>query len=176
MGIVSGLARSGASVGIAHKKVNFIQTDAAINPGNSGGPLVDVATGRVIGINAVTSTNMEGTSFSIPINRVRDILDDLSKGRPIHHSYIGISCATISPEWAKQNNKASTNAAAALPEVHGAIVAKVFPRTPADKCGLRQNDVLLKIGDTEIRSADDARRLIDGASVDEVSSIVQSFY
>lgn len=49
MGIISGLERSSTMVGIPHKKVDYIQTDAAINPGNSGGPLVDVESGQVVG-------------------------------------------------------------------------------------------------------------------------------
>ena len=68
MGIVSGLERSSTVVGIPHKKVDYIQTDAAINPGNSGGPLVDVESGYVVGINAAIQAHMEGTSFSILIN------------------------------------------------------------------------------------------------------------
>jgi Trypsin-like peptidase domain len=58
MGIVSGLERSSTMVGIPHKKVDYIQTDAAINPGNSGGPLVDVATARVVGINGMYDINV----------------------------------------------------------------------------------------------------------------------
>jgi S1-C subfamily serine protease len=70
MGIVSGLERSSTMVGIPHKKVDYIQTDAAINPGYSGGPLIDVERGKVVGINAAICSHMEGTSFAIPINRV----------------------------------------------------------------------------------------------------------
>eukprot|EP00957_Ditylum_brightwellii_P196890 15001035-Ditylum_brightwellii.AAC.1 len=69
MGIVSGLKRSSEVVGLPNKKVEYIQTDAAINPGNSGGPLVDVVSGKIIGINACIRANMEGTSFAIPINK-----------------------------------------------------------------------------------------------------------
>ena len=54
----SGLKRSSEVVGLMHKKVDFIQTDAAINPGNSGGPLVDVEKGTIIGINTCIRANM----------------------------------------------------------------------------------------------------------------------
>jgi S1-C subfamily serine protease len=165
MGIVSGLERSSAVVGIPHKKVDYIQTDAAINPGNSGGPLVDVETGRVIGINAAIRAHMEGTSFAIPINRVREIMHELAEGRAVHHGYLGISLATCTPDWARQNNARAASGSPLIPEVQGALVHKVFPRTPAEKGGLRENDVVLEIDGRKIKSSDDARRYIDGAAV-----------
>jgi S1-C subfamily serine protease len=169
MGIVSGLERSSAVVGIPHKKVDYIQTDAAINPGNSGGPLVDVETGDVIGINAAIRAHMEGTSFSIPINRVREIMYELAQGREIQHGYLGISLATCTPDWARQNNAKLDAEQFRIPEVHGALVHKVFPRTPAEKGGLRASDVIIKVGEKDVLSSDDARRFIDRAAVGEVS-------
>lgn len=168
MGIVSGLERSSTIVGIPHKKVDYIQTDAAINPGNSGGPLVDVESGRVVGINACIRANMEGTSFAIPINRVRDLLSDLADGKQIHHGYLGVSMATCTPEWAKQTNaKMTDKSTPRYPEVHGALVGKVFPRTPAMDGGLCENDIVTQIGGKRVRTSDDARRLIDRAPVGE---------
>lgn len=154
-------------VGIPHKKVNYVQTDAAINPGNSGGPLCDVETGQVVGINAAIRAHMEGTSFAIPINRVRDIMYDLAEGKDIQHGYIGISLTTCTPAWARKNNAVPNTPS--LPEVHGALVHKVFPRTPADKGGIRSNDVITKVNGVTILSGDDARRLIDAATVGKVS-------
>ena len=168
MGIISGLERSSTMVGIPHKKVDYIQTDAAINPGNSGGPLVDVATARVVGINAAIRAHMEGTSFAIPINRVREIMDDLANGQQIHHGYLGISLATCSPEWARKNNAVSRKVSIdtpVIPEVHGALVHKVFPRTPAEKGGLRTNDVILRVNGKNVQTSDETRRLIDIAPV-----------
>lgn len=120
--------RSSHVVGIPHKKIDYIQTDAAINPGNSGGPLVDVETGKVVGVNAAIRAHMEGTSFAIPINRVRDIMHELAAGREIHHGYLGISLATCTPEWARQNNAKMSQNTVQIPEVHGALVHKVFPK------------------------------------------------
>jgi len=172
MGIVSGLERSSTMVGIPHKKVDYIQTDAAINPGNSGGPLIDVESGQVIGINAAIRAHMEGTSFAIPINRVRDIMTDLADGREIHHGYLGLGLATCTPEWAKQNNADNNDGSPPIPEVYGAIVHRVFPRTPAENGGLKENDIILSIGDRKVKSAEDARRLIDLASVEKEMPVI----
>lgn len=108
---------------------------------------------------------MEGTSFAIPINRVREIMYDLADGEEIHHGYIGVSLATCTPEWARQNNARVESNIATLPEVHGAIVHRVFPRTPAERFGLREYDVVLEIDGKRVNSADEARMLIDGAAV-----------
>jgi S1-C subfamily serine protease len=171
MGIVSGLERSSTMVGIPHKKVDYIQTDAAINPGNSGGPLIDVESGKVVGINAAIRAHMEGTSFAIPINRVRAIMSDLAEGREIQHGYLGLGLASCTPDWARQNN-ADSGGSPPIPEVYGAIIHKVFPKTPAENGGLRENDIILEIGSQKVKSAEDARRLIDLASVGKDMPIV----
>ena len=164
MGIVSGLRRSPSDVGVTHKKVDYIQTDAALNPGNSGGPLVDVESGSVIGINACIRSNMEGTSFSIPINKVQEIIADLSVGKPVHHSYIGAAMADCTPAWARQVN-ANNELGWKFPEVYGALVSTVFPDSPAGAGGLQMNDVIIEIGGTRITSSEDASRCVDQAPV-----------
>jgi S1-C subfamily serine protease len=109
---------------------------------------------------------MEGTSFSIPINRVREIMYDLAEGKAVQHGYLGISLATCTPEWAKLQNKLKTPfATSAIPEIHGALIHRVFPQTPAEKGGLRENDLVLEIAGRKVETSDDARRLIDAASV-----------
>jgi S1-C subfamily serine protease len=164
LGIVSGLRRSPSEVGLTNKKVNFIQTDAALNPGNSGGPLVDVETGSVIGINTCIRSNMEGTSFSIPINKVQDIISDLSEGKTIHHSYIGAVMADCTPTFARQVN-ANSDSGLKVPELYGALVSRVFPDSPASLGGLQANDIIIDIGGTKVRSSEDASRCIDRALV-----------
>ena len=133
---------------------------------------MDVETGEVVGINAAIRAHMEGTSFAIPVNRVRAIMNDLAEGRDINHGYLGISLATCTPDWARQNNANLKDTKAHIPEVYGAIVNNVFPRTPAEEGGLQSNDVVLTIGGKRIQSSDDARRLIDGAPVGEVRQLV----
>lgn len=164
MGIVSGLRRSPSDVGLSHKKVDYIQTDAALNPGNSGGPLVDVENGCVIGINACIRSNMEGTSFSIPINKVQEIIGDLAAGKPVSHSYIGAAMADCTPSWARQVN-ANNDGSWKIPETHGAFVSKIFPDSPAGAGGLQMNDVIIDIGGTKITSSEDASRCVDRAPV-----------
>lgn len=167
----------------------FSTNFTAINPGNSGGPLVDVETGQVVGVNAAIRAHMEGTSFAIPINRVREIMYDLARGQEIHHGYLGISLTTCTPDWAHQQNMNNMNHHPLhhlphqphwpmtdgihreeqqpnyIPEVHGAMVHKVFPETPAESAGLRMHDIILEIGGIKVQSSDDARRLIDKAPV-----------
>jgi S1-C subfamily serine protease len=65
-----------------------------MNPGNSGGPLIDVESGKVVGINAAICAHMKGMSFAIPINWVRDIMADMSEGQERHHGYLGLGLAT----------------------------------------------------------------------------------
>lgn len=127
---------------------------------------MDVETGKVIGINAAIRAHMEGTSFSIPINRVREIMYDLADGKEVQHGYLGISLATCTPEWARlQNNLKAPFDTSRIPEANGALIHRVFPRTPAEKGGLRENDLVLEIGGRPVESSDDARRLIDAAPV-----------
>jgi len=171
MGIVSGLKRSSEVVGLPNKKVEYIQTDAAINPGNSGGPLVDVVSGKIIGINACIRANMEGTSFAIPINKVKDIMHDLSEGREVHHGFIGVSMTSVTPELAVQNNEDPNSAHGIIPRVYGVMITKVFPDTPAESGGLRRLDVVVEIGGQRCRGADEAQLIIDGATVGEELSI-----
>jgi S1-C subfamily serine protease len=95
-----------------------------------------------------------------------DARGELAAGRSVSHGYLGISLATCTPEWARQNNiKNNVDTVVRIPEVHGALVHKVFPRTPAERGGLRENDLVLEIAGKRIHSSDDARRLIDGAEV-----------
>lgn len=171
MGIISGLKRSSEVVGLMHKKVDFIQTDAAINPGNSGGPLVAVEEGKIIGINTCIRANMEGTSFAVPINKVKAIMFDLANGKHINHGYVGISMASLTPDLARQNNADPNSPNGVIPEVNGVVVTRVYPKTPAQYGGMRRLDVLVEINGQRVERADDAQRMIDGAVIGEELSI-----
>ena len=165
MGIVSGLKRSSEEVGLYDKKVEFIQTDAAINMGNSGGPLVDVLSGKVIGINTCMRYNMEGTSFAVPTNKVKNIMHDLAEGKQISHGYVGIYTATLTPEFAREKNADPNSNYGVIPEANGVIVLHIYDDTPASAAGLRRADVITQIGNKKVSKAAEAYKLIDSAEV-----------
>jgi S1-C subfamily serine protease len=165
MGIVSGLKRSSEEVGLYDKKVEFIQTDAAINMGNSGGPLVDVVSGKVIGINTCMRYNMEGTSFAVPTNKVKSIMNDLAQGKQISHGYVGIYTATLTPEFAREKNADPNSNYGLIPEANGVIVLHIYDDTPASAAGLRRADVITEIGGKKVGQAAEVYKIIDSAQV-----------
>ncbi|HEX4817418.1 MAG TPA: trypsin-like peptidase domain-containing protein [Nonomuraea sp.] len=113
----------------------MIQTDAAINPGNSGGALVNAA-GELIGINSAVSSQGVNLGFAIPVNTAKAVSEQLiSKGK-VSHAFLGVSVTD------------------ATGETTGALVRQVNAGSPADKAGLRQGDLITKIGDTTVEGAD----------------------
>ncbi|MBW3536678.1 MAG: trypsin-like peptidase domain-containing protein [Actinobacteria bacterium] len=145
-GIVSALERTVEGDGQVLE--NMIQTDAAINPGNSGGPLVD-ANGRVVGVNtAVIRGLAEGIGFAIPSDIVRSVLDRLRTGQGTitANGYLGVNVVTVTEEIRQRFD---------LTPRAGAIVSEVDPTAPAAEAGVQTGDVIVEIGEDEIRSADD---------------------
>ncbi len=163
LGIVSTLKRSSASVGIPDKRLDFIQTDAAINPGNSGGPLLDQS-GSVIGINTAIRADAMGIGFAIPINKAKEIKDQLVRGETIAHPYLGVQIATLTPDIARRNNS-DPNAGILLPEVEGVLVIRVMPNTPAAVGGLRRGDIILEVDGQPVRSADGLQSTVENSKV-----------
>jgi len=163
LGIISTLKRSSTEVGIADKRLDFIQTDAAINPGNSGGPLLNEQ-GEVIGINTAIRADAMGIGFAIPINKAKEISAKLARGEKVVHPYLGIQMTTLTPRLARENNE-NPNAMVALPEVNGVLVMNVLPNTPAANAGLRRGDVVVQIEDQGIVSADQLQRFVENSRV-----------
>lgn len=161
-GIISGIGRSisaGDENGANVESLNdMLQTDAAINPGNSGGPLVNAA-GDVIGINTAVSTDANGLGFAIPISAAKGMLKSIIETGSAKRAYLGLSYSTVTPEIAKSNN---------LPVQYGAYVGNsdgsygsaVISGGPADKAGIKDGDILTKIGDVEIGKAGSVATLI----------------
>jgi serine protease Do len=134
MGVVSSVARQPDP----DRPMVYIQTDAPINPGNSGGPLVDIE-GKLVGINSYILTEgggNEGIGFAIPSGVVRRIYQQLRKQGHVHREEIGASVQTITPTLA---------AGLGLPQDYGVIVSDVEPGGPADKAGLKVQDIVLTL-------------------------------
>jgi serine protease Do len=169
-GIVSATGRSSAQVGIADKRVSFIQTDAAINPGNSGGPLLN-AQGKVIGINTAIIQNAQGLGFAIPVNTARDIAEELIAKGKVDHPYLGIQMAEITPEI-QQQLKSRSNLD--LGTDKGVLIIGVVPNSPAAEAGLRSGDVILAVGDQAVTHGDEVQKTVSEIDIDsEVSLRVQ---
>jgi serine protease Do len=148
VGVISAVGRS--NVGIAAYE-NFIQTDAAINPGNSGGPLINID-GQVIGINTAIyseSGGYMGIGFAIPINMARTIEQQLKETGKVTRGYMGLAADTMTQEIADslgiKNNQ-------------GVIVSSVEKGKPADKAGIKINDILTQINGKKIESYEAFRK------------------
>jgi putative serine protease PepD len=155
-GIVSALGRqelgdqTNASSSLA-AYTNLIQTDAAINPGNSGGALVDV-NGDLVGINTMIATGGQssqnaGVGFAIPSDTVQSVADQIIATGKVSHPFLGISSSTLSADLG-----ASLGAGA---PANGAVAVNVLAGSPAEQAGIKVNDVITKVGDKEVQSADD---------------------
>ena len=108
LGIVSTLKRSSAAIGIPDKRLDFIQTDAAINPGNSGGPLLN-DNGEVIGINTAIRADAMGIGFAIPIDKAKELKDQLARGEKIHHPYLGVQMTNLTPEIDRKSTRLNSS-------------------------------------------------------------------
>lgn len=133
--------RSGNNVPIE----SFIQTDAAVNPGNSGGALVNTR-GELVGINTAIASqtgSYAGYAFAVPVNLVDKVMRDIIDYGIVQRGYLGVQIADITQEL-KEKNK--------LPNLKGVYVAKVVEDGSADKAGMKDGEVILKIGSKEVNS------------------------
>lgn len=135
-----------------NKTMTLLQTDAAINPGNSGGPLVN-SYGQVIGINSskITSEQVEGLGFAIPISSAKPIVDDLMNngyvtGRPL----IGFHGVTIDAQTASYYN---------LPQ--GVQVRFIDNTSGAAQAGLMVSDIVTAIDGQEVKTMEDLNKVKD---------------
>ena len=150
-GIVS---RKGAPLSVASPGFDFIQTDAAINPGNSGGPLVNVA-GEVIGVNSMAIRN-GSIGFAIPANLVKMLLPQLATKGRVDWGWLGVSISEVTEDDLDRLK---------LREVRGVLVRSVLPGDPADKGGVRANDVIVGIDGARLESPRDLQRVVSSTPV-----------
>jgi serine protease Do len=150
-GIVS---RKGAPLSAAAAGFDFIQTDAAINPGNSGGPLVNMA-GEVVGVNSMAARN-GSIGFAIPSNLLKILVPQLaSKGR-VEWGWLGVSIAEVTDDDLPRLK---------LSEARGVLIRSVMPGEPAEKGGIKANDVITAIDGATMNTTRDLLRAVSSAPV-----------
>lgn len=144
-GVISGLGRgivAGSPIQGSEKLDNIIQTDAAINPGNSGGPLFN-SSGEVIGVNVAVSQSGQNIGFAIPINVIKDSINNFKTTGEFDRPYLGVAYKMISQQVALINNV-----------VAGAYVQVVSENSPASKAGIQKGDIITEIDGQKLNDTD----------------------
>jgi serine protease Do len=156
-GVVSALGRSlPTRAGGAMRVVDdVIQTDAALNPGSSGGALLD-GRGRVVGIN--TAVAGIGLGLAVPINATTSqIVAALMRDGRVRRAWIGIAggARPLPPA-----------VAASLGRQRGVEVVEVIPGSPAERAGVRPEDLVVAVGDDPVLGVNDLQRLLTADVID----------
>jgi len=165
-GIISAKGRYNLQAGGMYQ--DSIQTDAAINRGNSGGPLVNMA-GEVIGINNMILTSStfsgnEGIGFAIPSNMAREIMDQLIGKGKVVRGYLGVEIQNVSPLAAKNLGLP--------PGVKGAVVVTVERGKPAEKAGIRIEDVIVSVDGKKTPDVNRLRNVVASIRPDKTVEVV----
>ncbi len=145
-GIISALGRRVDSEG-GTSLFDMIQTDAPVTQGNSGGALIDTG-GTVVGINAAIAASpevgAEGIAFAIPIDVAGAVAEELINSGRATHPWLGITGGNITPEAAQE-----------FGVEQGAFIREVVPDGPADRAGIRPNDIIASFNGEDIETMDD---------------------
>jgi len=150
VGVVSALGRNHLDIA---RFEDFIQTDAAINMGNSGGPLMNL-NDEVVGINTAIATRSGGymgIGFAIPSNIAKQVLDQAMSGGKLARGYLGVTMQDIDFNIAKSFG---------LDRPEGALITEVVKDSPAEKGGLKAEDIILKVNNTQVRDVSMLRNAI----------------
>jgi len=129
---------------------DFIQTDASINPGNSGGPLLN-ADGDLIGINTAIYQKAQGIGFAIPINRARNVVEDLIKYGEVHVGWLGVQVRDLTDATARRLGYKGGG---------GLVVSLIVDGGPAQKAGLRYGDIIERFNGIDINTKDEFRAVV----------------
>lgn len=163
-GVISGLHRS-IRIGPSVVMEDLIQTDASINHGNSGGPLLN-SQGQVIGINTAKVQGGEGLGFAIPINSVKQIIENVVNNGDYSSVYIGFTGMDLEMYERTMGVDLRVDS--------GVAVDEVIPNSPAANSGLQSQDVILEIDGEPIESMSTLRRLLLGYTIGDSASLLVS--
>ena len=148
VGIISAQGRSNLNIfGGTPDYQDFIQTDASINFGNSGGPLCNIR-GEAIGINTAINTSGQGIGFAIPINLARHVAEQLVAHGVVKRAMLGVNLANLTPEMAEGFGLANQQ---------GCVVQLVVKDSPAEKAGIKRNDVIVDLNGSPVTDSDKFR-------------------
>ncbi len=157
MGIISAVGR--ANVGIADYE-DFIQTDAAINPGNSGGPLVNIK-GELIGINTAIfsrSGGYQGIGFAVPSNMARLVMEQLEQKGKVTRGWLGVTIQELTPELSQKFG---------LKTAKGALIGDIAKGSPAEKAGIKREDIILEFNGKKIKDVGHLRNMVAQSKLGE---------
>jgi S1-C subfamily serine protease len=159
MGVISALGRP--LPGTDFVLEGLIQTDASINPGNSGGPLADL-NANVIGINTAMIPFAQGVGFAIPAHTMKRVIEQILENGRVVRPWLGISGIDMNPAIARRYN---------LPLESGVLLVEIGRESPAYEAGLRVGDILVQMGDQEIKDMKDLVLALSKLSIGYVLKI-----
>jgi len=169
-GIISGLSREveagdSSSGGLStstsgdESLQDLFQTDAAINPGNSGGPLVNLA-GQVVGIDtAIAGQGSQNIGFAIPINDAKALVSSVENTGTIQTAYLGVRYVALDPTTAQANNLSVSQGA--WVQAADSSDPGVVSGSPADKAGIKDGDVITKVGGANVNETSSLQSLVE---------------
>jgi serine protease Do len=162
-GIISAKHRRGITDPSSYQ--DFLQTDAPINPGSSGGPLLNLQ-GEVIGVNAAIASEsggFEGIGFTIPSNMALHVARALIAHGKVERGWLGVTTQDLTPELAKS---------AHMETLQGAFIVDVLKGGPAEKAGIRKNDVLITYRGKEIPDSSTLRNEVAATPIGEEVKVI----
>lgn len=147
------LSADGRELGAGSPYTDFLQIDAPINRGNSGGPTFDLK-GNVIGVNSQIlspSGGSVGIGFAIPAELAKEVTDTLIQNGRVSRGWLGVQIGDLTPEFAE---------ALGLDDVKGALIADVTTGSPAERAGLKRNDIILSVNGQKVTDSTSTTRLV----------------
>jgi serine protease Do len=140
---------------------NFIQTDASINPGNSGGPLLNM-NGEVVGINTAIVAQGQGIGFAIPVKMAQGIIAQLKDHGSVTRGWLGVGIQDLTPELAEYYG---------MKDKKGVLVSQVFKGDPAEKAGVKSNDIIIAVDGKPVNTSRELSATIAGLEVGKRTAI-----
>lgn len=147
------LSAGGRELGASSPYTDFLQIDAPINRGNSGGPTFDLK-GNVIGVNSQILSPTGGSvgiGFAIPAELAKEVTDILIQTGRVSRGWLGVQIGDLTPEFAE---------ALGIEDVKGALIADVTSGSPAERAGLKRNDIILSVNGQKVTDSTSTTRLV----------------